>query len=115
MKQFLSTNKYQILLWFFILAYIGYFSYFTILRYKTLYASYYDLGIMHQTVFNTYKAISTGDWSRFLEMTSTTGSEQIKRMAIHNDPLLAFFAPFYFIHSRSNLLIIQLLEIEYNY
>lgn len=101
-------HKYQILLWIFILAYIIYFSYFTILRYKALYASYYDLGIMHQTVYNTYSAIKTGDWSRFLELTNPTGTEQIKRMAIHNDPLLAVLAPFYFIHSGpETILIIQ--------
>src|SRR3990167_1404353 len=100
--------KYQILLWIFILAYIVYFSYFTILRYKTLYASYYDLGIMHQTVYNTYSAVKTGDWNRFLELTNPTGTEQIKRMAIHNDLLLALLSPFYFIHSGpETLLIIQ--------
>lgn len=103
-----ATNKYQILLWIFILAYIVYFSWFTILRYRTLYASYFDLGIMHQTVFNTYRAISTGDWTRFLEQTDPFGPAQIKRMAIHNDILLAFLAPFYFLNNTpATLLIIQ--------
>ena len=106
MWNFLKANKYVLLLWILILAYIAYFSYFSILRYKTLYASYYDLGIMHQTVFNTYKAISTGDYSRFLELTNPLNSEQIKRMAIHNDPLLALLAPFYFIHSGPETLLI---------
>lgn len=91
-----------------ILLYIGYFSYFTILRYKTLYSSYFDLGIMHQTVYNTYQAIKRQDMSRFLELTNPFGPEQIKRMAIHNDILLAFMAPFYFIYSGpETLLVIQ--------
>ncbi|QQG44118.1 MAG: DUF2079 domain-containing protein [Candidatus Roizmanbacteria bacterium] len=104
----MSKSKYQIILWFFIGAYAVYFSYFTILRFQTLYASYFDLGIMHQTVYNTYQAIASWDWSRFLELTNPFGSEQIKRMAIHNDILLALLAPFYFIYSGpETLLVIQ--------
>lgn len=88
------------------LVYTIYFSYFSILRYKTLYASYYDLGIMHQTVYNTYSSIKTGDWSRFLELTNPMGADQIKRMAIHNDILLALLSPFYFIYSGPEMLLI---------
>lgn len=96
----------------FIVAYISYFSYFTILRYKTLYASYFDLGIMHQTVFNTFKAVQTGDFSRILELTNPFGPDQIKRMAIHNDILLALLSPFYFIYSGvETLLIIQVVVV----
>lgn len=98
--------KIKILLWIFILAYIVYFSYFTILRYKTLYASYYDLGIMNQTVYNTYRAIAERDLSRILELTSPMTGNQVKRMAIHNDPLLAFIAPFYFIYSGPETLLV---------
>jgi len=91
-----------------ILAYIGYFSYFSVLRYYTLYAHYFDLGIMHQTVYNTFMAFKTGDFSRFLEMTNPQGFEQVKRMAVHNDILLALFSPFYFIYAGpETLLIIQ--------
>ena len=108
MLKLIKNYRYKIILWLFILAYTIYFSYFTILRYKTLYASYYDLGIMHQTVYNTFISIKTGDWSRFLELTNPLGSNQIKRMAIHNDILLALLAPFYFLHSGpETLLVIQ--------
>jgi len=104
----ISKHKIIILLWLFIIAYIIYFSYLTVLRYKTLYASYFDLGIMNQTVYNTYKAIVSGDPSRFLELTNPFGPDQIKRMAIHNDMFLALLAPFYIIHAGpSTLLIIQ--------
>lgn len=101
-------HKFRFLLWTFIIAYIIYFSYFTILRFKTLYASYFDLGIMNQTVYNTYKSIGMKDPSRILEMTDTDSINQIKRMAIHTDFLLAAFAPFYFIHQGpETLLVIQ--------
>lgn len=86
--------------------YTLYFGILSIQRYKTLYASYYDLGIMHQTVYNTFRAIQTFDFSRILEMTNTTGPEQIYRMAIHNDILLAFLAPFYFINSTPKMLLV---------
>ncbi len=86
-----------------------YFSLFTILRYQKLYAHYFDLGIMHQTVYNSYKGISTGDFSRILEMTDPHAStEQVKRMSVHNDVLLAIVAPLYFIHEGpETLLVIQ--------
>lgn len=106
--QAIAKHKSVILLWILIAAYIAYFSYFTILRYKTLYASYYDLGIMNQTVYNTYMAIKTKDPSRILELTDTDSSAQITRLAIHNDPLLASLSIFYFIYkSPETLLIIQ--------
>lgn len=108
MLQFSKKNLYHILLWFFIVLYIIYFSYLTIMRFRTLYASYFDLGIMNQTVYNTYKGIVDRDPSRILEMTAIDGSSQIKRMAIHSDVLLAFLAPFYFLHSGpETLLVIQ--------
>ena len=85
-----------------------YFSLFTINRYQKFYAHYYDLGIMHHTVYNTYKAIETGDFSRILELTNphNYSADQIKRMAIHNDMLLALFAPFYFIYDGPETLLI---------
>ena len=103
-----ETNKTKIILWIFILAYIVYFSYYTILRYQTLYAYYLDLGIMHQTVFNTYRAITNFDFSRVLEQIEPFGLNPVKRMAIHNDIILAPLALFYFIYaSPATLLIIQ--------
>lgn len=95
-------------LWVLVGLYVLYFGVLSVERFKTLYASYYDLGIMHQTVYNTFRAIQSGDFSRFLEMTNTIGPDQIKRMAIHNDMLLALLAPFYFVNaSPVTLLVIQ--------
>lgn len=85
-----------------------YFSLFTIARMRAMYANYYDLGIMHQATYNSYQAIVTGDWSRILEQTNPFGPEQIKRMAIHTDFLLALLAPFYiFYQGAETLLVIQ--------
>lgn len=72
-------------------------------------ASYFDLGIMHQTVFNTYKALMTADITRILELTDPHGSgEQITRIGIHNDVLMGFIAPLYVIHSGpETLLLVQ--------
>lgn len=98
----------EILLGILIVGYISYFSVLTVLRYWTLNASYFDLGIMHQTVYNTFISLKEADFSRFLEMTNPHGFDQVKRMSVHNDPLLALLAPFYFIHSGpETLLVIQ--------
>lgn len=105
---FIKKNWPEIVVWFLIIVYIVYFSFFTILRKNTLYASYFDLGIMNQTVYNTFQAIKTKDFSRFLEQTNPFGPDQIKRMAIHNDILLAIVSPLYFIYSGpETLLVVQ--------
>ena len=53
-------------------------------------------------------SFKTGDFSRFLELTNPHGFDQVKRMSVHNDIFLAFLAPFYFIYSGpETLLVIQ--------
>lgn len=102
---FFKKYKYEIILFLLIILYILYFSYLTILRHKSLNSSYYDLGIMDQTVYNTAKG-------RILELTDLKGAYNIKRMAIHNDMLLLFLAPFYFIHQGpETLLVLQTIVI----
>jgi len=103
---FLKKYWQEILLGFITLSYIVYFSLFSILRYRTLYAHYFDLGIMHQTVYNTFMSLKTGDFTRFLELTNPHGFDQVKRMAIHNDIFLAFLAPLYFVYSGPETLLI---------
>lgn len=109
MSAFIRNKLPEIILSIFVVAYSIYFSLLTVHRYEKLYAHYFDLGIMHQTVYNTYKGLQTGDFSRILELTSPHDSaSQVKRMAVHNDMLLALLAPFYFIHSGpETILIIQ--------
>lgn len=94
-------NKYTAILWLLILCYIAYFSFFSIARHRNFQSSFYDLAIMDQTVYNTSKG-------RILELTDPTGVETIRRMAIHNDLILALLAPFYVVHKGpETLLIIQ--------
>lgn len=60
---------------------------------------------MDQTVYNTYKG-------RILELTNPEGINNFKRMAIHNDIILALLAPFYNIFSGpQTLLVIQAIVI----
>lgn len=97
MKKYLP----EIILGLLIVLYIGYFSYASVMRYNSFYANYYDLGIMDQTVYNTFRG-------RFLELTDPEGLANIKRMTIHNDFFLALLAPFYFIYQGpETLLVIQ--------
>ncbi len=109
MRAFIKKELPFLLLGVAIIAYSIFFSIFTILRTEKMHAQYFDLGIMNQTVHNTYMSLRTGDPSRFLELTNPhPGDNQVKRMAIHNDILLAIFAPFYFIHDGpETLLVIQ--------
>lgn len=101
MWQFVKKNQSNFLLALMIVIYVGYFSYFTIQRHQKLQSSYYDLGIMDQTVYNTYRG-------RFLELSDPISGQTIKRMAIHNDVLLAFLAPLYVFHEGpETLLVIQ--------
>ncbi|MEI6532583.1 MAG: DUF2079 domain-containing protein [Candidatus Roizmanbacteria bacterium] len=88
-----------------IIFYIIYFSWFTITRLEHLLAHYFDLGIMHQAVYNSYRALQTGDFSRMLEITNPEGSQQFIRMAIHGDIILALLSPFYFIFSGPQMLL----------
>lgn len=107
--QILKRYLPEILLTCFIIAYSIYFSLISINRYEKLYSHYFDLGIMHQTVYNTYKGIQTLDFSRILEMTNPhISADQVKRMSVHNDMILGFLAPFYFIYEGpETILVIQ--------
>lgn len=93
-------NKFQIILWFCIVFFIIFFSYLSIKRYRTLNSYYYDLGIMNQVVYNTSQG-------RFLEMTNQDLLKNTSRLAIHFDPILAFFAPFYKIYEGPEVLLIS--------
>ncbi len=97
---------YRKILYFFVAAYIIFFSVFSVLRYRNMYANYFDLGIMHHVVYNTYKALQTGDVSRFLEHTDPNGYAQVVRSAVHNDIILALFVRLYFFYSSPEVLLI---------
>lgn len=103
-----SRHRFPLILGLYVAIYACYMSYFTIQRMHVLSAHYFDLGIMHQTVFNTFRAITGLDPSLILQSTNPHASDQIIRPAIHNDIILAFLAPFYLLYSGpETLLVIQ--------
>ncbi len=95
MKKYIT----QILLSLSIIFFIVIFSYLSIRRYKTLNSYYYDLGIMNQVAYNTSQG-------RFLEMTNQDLKKNVSRLAIHFDPILAMFAPFYKLYEGPEVLLI---------
>ena len=99
MLNIINKYKYQILLWLSIIFFIILFSYLSIKRYRTLNSYYYDLGIMNQVVYNTSRG-------RFLEMTNQDLKKNVSRLAIHFDPILAVFAPFYKLYEGPEVLLI---------
>ncbi|MDA1317358.1 MAG: DUF2079 domain-containing protein [bacterium] len=111
----LKTNLPSLLLFIGVISYILYFSLFTINRYQKLHAHYFDLGIMHHAVYNTYKGLETGNVGRILEITNPhTTANQVKRMSVHNDVTLALIAPLYFIHNGpETLLVLQSVTIGF--
>ncbi len=99
MLKSISKYKYQILLWLSIVFFIIIFSYLSIRRYQTLNSYYYDLGIMNQVIYNTSQG-------RFLKMTNQELIKNTSRLAIHFDPIMALFAPFYKIYQGPEVLLI---------
>ncbi len=82
-----------------IIFFIFIFSYYAIKKVYTLNSYYYDLGIMNQVVYNTSRG-------RILEMTNQDFMKNMSRLAIHFDPILGLFAPFYWIYPSFNVLLI---------
>ncbi len=92
------------LLWTAIAAYAAGFSALSVLRHRAFTTGRYDLGNMVQTVWNTAHG-------HFLRMTSGDGV-QISRLAAHFDPILAAFAPLWWIWpSPEMLLVVQAIAI----
>ncbi|MGB9707355.1 MAG: DUF2079 domain-containing protein [Microgenomates group bacterium] len=99
----MKKNIHLLLVIFFIFVFFLYFSFLSIRRVETLNSHYYDMGIMNQVVYNTAKG-------RFLEMTNATFLKNMSRLAIHFDPILILFSPFYLISpSYKWLLVFQAL------
>jgi uncharacterized membrane protein len=92
------------LLWTAIGAYAAGFASLSVLRHRAFDDGRYDLGNMVQTVWNTAHG-------HFLQMTSGDGV-QISRLAAHFDPILAAFAPLWWIWpSPEMLLVVQAIVI----
>jgi uncharacterized membrane protein len=96
--------KPRVLLWAAIAAYAAGFGSLSILRHRAFNTGRYDLGNMVQTVWNTAHG-------HFLQMTSGDGV-QISRLAAHFDPILAVFAPLWWIWpSPEMLLVVQAIAV----
>ena len=89
--------KPRFLLWAAMTAYAAGFGSLSILRHRAFNTGRYDLGNMVQTVWNTAHG-------HFLQMTSGDG-RQISRLAAHFDPILALFAPLWWIWPSPELLL----------
>lgn len=99
MYKFIYKHSFKVLLWLSIISFIVLFSFLSIKRYRTLNSYYYDLGIMNQVVYNT-------SHGRFLEMTNQDLKKNVSRLAIHFDPILAVFAPFYKFYEGPEVLLV---------
>jgi uncharacterized membrane protein len=85
-------------------AYAAGFASLSVLRHRAYATGRYDLGNMVQTVWNTAHG-------HFLQMTSGNGV-QISRLAAHFDPILAAFAPLWWIWpSPEMLLVVQAIAV----
>jgi uncharacterized membrane protein len=86
------------LLWAAIASYAAGFGALSILRHRAFNTGRYDLGNMVQAVWNTAHG-------HFLQMTGGDG-RQISRLAAHFDPILAAFAPLWWIWPSPELLLL---------
>lgn len=96
---FIFLHKWEIFLGFLILIYITLFSYLSLNRHWYLGSYYYDLGIMHQVLYNS-------SHGHLLELTDPNSTLQIIRFAIHFDPLMLIFIPFYWLYPHAEVLLI---------
>lgn len=97
--EILRRHKVESIIICLITIFIVCFSYFSVLRHQTFNSEYYDLAIMDQTVYNTSRG-------RILQQTNPDGANTISRLSIHNDIFLIFIAPFYWLHSGPETLVI---------
>jgi uncharacterized membrane protein len=88
----------RVLLWAAIASYAAGFGALSILRHRAFDTGRYDLGNMVQTVWNTAHG-------HFLQMTGGDGV-QISRLAAHFDPILAAFAPLWWIWPSPEMLLV---------
>ena len=55
MRNFFFKFRFEIILVVLISLYIGFFSFLHIVRHDSLHSNYYDLALMDQTFYNTYR------------------------------------------------------------
>lgn len=99
LASYIIQRKYTLILILLVLITFVLMGYAALTRHWSLSSYHFDLGNMHQTVYNTAHG-------RFLEMTDPNEFLQISRLAYHFDPLLALFVPLYWIYPGAEWLII---------
>ncbi|PIV09515.1 hypothetical protein COS31_03850 [Candidatus Roizmanbacteria bacterium CG02_land_8_20_14_3_00_36_15] len=99
MKYIIKSYGIEVILGLLIVGYIILFSYLSIHRMLSLNSHYYDLGIMNQVVYNTSRG-------HFLEMTNQEFRQNMSRLAIHFDPILVLFTPFYWFYPNPAILLV---------
>ena len=80
------------------LAFAAVFSLLSVLRYRTFSTGRFDLGNMVQAVWSTTQG-------RFLDTTDVSGV-QFNRLGAHVDPVLALFAPLWWVWSSPEMLLV---------
>lgn len=98
-SRILKINPYHAILFFAAVSYFTFFSYYSILKHDRFLTGRFDLGNMAQTVWNTYHG-------RFFELTNPDGVNNISRLGVHSDILLAFLAPLYFFWEDPKILLL---------
>jgi uncharacterized membrane protein len=94
----ISHSVSKALVWTAMTAYAAGFASLSVLRHRAYTTGRYDLGNMVQAVWNTAHG-------HFLQMTSGDGV-QISRLAAHFDPILAAFAPLWWIWPSAEMLLV---------
>lgn len=89
----------ELILAFFILLYIAYFSTTSLLRHDNFYSGRFDLGNMDQTVWNTAHG-------RFFQFTAPNGTDVVSRLSYHADFILVLLAPSYWVWSDPKMLLL---------
>lgn len=97
-ESFVSRYRYEIVLIFFVIIYITYFTTATFLRYNNFYTGRFDLGNMDQAVWNTLNG-------RIFELTDPDGIQNISRLSVHADFILILISPLYLIWSNPKMLL----------
>lgn len=87
------------LLFIFIVTNIVFFSYLGFMRHDNFHSRRLDLGNMEQAVWN----LANGNG---FTLTDPMGTENISRLGIHADVLLAFLVPFYFLWSDPKMFVL---------
>ncbi len=93
-----AADRARVAVWAMTAAYAALFSWLSVLRYRGFSTGRFDLGNMVQAVWST----SEGRW---FETTDITG-RQFSRLGAHVDPILALFAPLWWVWSSPEMLLV---------